>query len=111
VNAPGDSDKPDGLTSAGEKAWAIIEAWRQKRGLTYSGGCRTYYSPAEWCARNERYGTSSLLVVVHDGGDLSASGEHGMSILDRDHELSETLAAAGLYLECCTHWYHAVYLI
>jgi|GEM_PF-5362051 len=101
--------KPDGLDESGEKAFAIIEAWRIKSGFHYTGGCKTYYSPQAWIDRGESYGIGSKLIIVHDGGDFS-EGDHG-SPLERDQELHTALAAAGLYLECCTNWYHAAYLI
>jgi hypothetical protein len=73
------------------------------------GGCRAFYSPDEWAKRGEEYGTKSLLVVVHDGGDLASACnmdycEYGM----HDH-MVKTLEKHGLYIEQCTCWYSAVY--
>ncbi len=106
-----DFAKPADLDENGEKAFRIVEAWRKKRGFNYTGGCKTYYSPKEWTEREEEYGCSSYLIIVHDGGDLSEWEGDGISPLEMDPALNEALRAAGMFLECCTCWYHAIYPI
>lgn len=74
------------------------------------GGCTAFYSPDKWKQRGERFGTNSLLVIVHDGGDLAP-----FCNLDYcNHRCVERLAARlqklGLFVEQCTSWYSAVYL-
>jgi hypothetical protein len=77
----------------------------------YAGGCRAFYAPAEWAARGETHGTRSLLVLVHDGGDLSYycnadKGDHAAV-----RTLSDALREHGFYIEACTCWYSAIYPI
>ena len=105
-----DFAKPQDLSADGEKAYAIIEEWRTKRGYNFTGGCPLYKSPKEWEDRGEEYGTDSVLVLVHDGGDFSChETSSGLSVLEESENLRVKLAAAGFYLEACTVWYHAVY--
>jgi len=104
---------PENLSTIGERAHRAIMAVLTECEATDSGGCRSFYSPAEWLDRGEQYGTISELVVVYDGGDLA-----GFFSLDasyptyKSHTLmSEALAAEGLYCEECTCWYAAIYEI
>lgn len=73
------------------------------------GGCRAFYTPEEWAERGERYGTKSVLVVCHDGGDLT----HSFNPDYRNHLAMEKLQAElgklGLYAELCTSWFSAIY--
>lgn len=90
---------------------ATINAFLDKHDLAHTGGCRAYYTPAEWRDRGEEYGLKSILVIVHDGGDLSHvlngyTAESGaiyaelLALVEREH---------GVYFESCTCWYTAVY--
>ena len=101
--------EPEGLSSRGKTARKVILKVAKEYGLSYTGGCTPFYSPKEWKERGERYGTESLLIACHDGGDLSA--------FFCPYEASETLAEAlrmalaekGLFFENCTGWYTAIY--
>lgn len=77
----------------------------------YTGGCTTFYTPQKWKERKEEYGTTSQLIVVHDGGDFAP-------LLNLDYEayalhdkFSEALRRRlpNYILEPCTCWYAALY--
>jgi len=101
-----DLELPAGLSREGTKAWRTICAYLRKHDLTYTGGCKTFYSPAEWRARGEEYGRNAHLIIVYDGGAV----RHAATIEGRHNEgLIDALAAIGLFVEECTCWYAAVY--
>jgi hypothetical protein len=100
---------PEGLCERGRAAWRAIMDRLHEEGRLHSGGCRVFYSPAEWKERGEQYGTESLLIVVHDGGDHAGYftlDAFAYAALDR---MQEDLACVGAYAETCTSWYSAVY--
>jgi len=104
---------PENLSSIGERAHRAIMALLNKQYATYTGGCRSFYSPAEWRERGEQYGTNGELVVVYDGGDLARffSIDASYPSYEGHTLMSEALAAEGLYFEECTCWYAAIYEI
>jgi len=73
------------------------------------GGCKAFYSPKQWKERGEEYGTNSVLVLVHDGGDLSPFCNYDYGCPGLVEGLRLVLEKEGLYIECCTGWYSAVY--
>ncbi len=75
------------------------------------GGCKAFYSPAQWIERGEKYGTKSTLVVVHDGGDLAPYCNYDYEKYDLIEKMDNSLKEIGYYLESCTCWYSAVYKI
>lgn len=102
---------PAGLDQAGNLAHQVILSVLTQYRATHCGGCKAFYSPAEWRAREEQYGIESKLIVVYDGGDLVP-----FFSLDADYpnyrlhtRMSEALKKAGFYVEECTNWYAAVY--
>lgn len=101
--------KPVDLCKDGEKAYDAVAKFLAKKNMTYTGGCKAFYSPREWRDRGERYGEGSVLVVVHDGGDLA-------SVFNLDYEayslydnMDATLDKAGFYAESMTCWCTAIY--
>ena len=100
---------PDDAEAA--KIADIILGLARERDLTYTGGCRAFYSPAEWRERGETYGNKALLVVVHDGGDLSAFFNYDCGAYLLIDAMTERLRAHGLYAEPCTGWYTGIYHI
>lgn len=108
-----DFEIPSGLSNLGRKAAeVIIKTVQAHIGEDASGGgCRAFYSPEEWADRGESYGTTSELVVVHDGGDLTPL----FSYLEGNWELQESVREAleeiGCWYESCTCWYTAIYKI
>lgn len=122
-----DLDMPEGLDNAGRRAYEIITAYLKEHDLTYTGGCKAFYSPAEWKGREEDYGTESHLVVVYDGGDMrpvfsmDAAYDLDCAIYQETGQsrtpyslyegMQDKLREAGLYFEECTRWYSAVYSV
>lgn len=106
-----DFDIPEDVTGRGRKAAEAIIALLKKNGSEPNGGgCRAFYSPTEWKNRGERYGTSSLLVIVHDGGDACPYFNIDYGNMKLWEEMQIELAKLGLYAEMCTGWYSAVYV-
>lgn len=105
---------PEGLSRLGRAAHARIIKVLEELQLTSTGGCRAFYSPAEWKDRGEEYGTGSELIVTYDGGDLryffsmDAGYETGWRFTER---MRQELEELGLYSEECTCWYSAIYTI
>lgn len=98
---------PEDLSAEARK---VAEAIRVLLGPdAYGGGCRAFYSPEEWAERGEEYGGNSVLVLVHDGGDLARYCNYEYGAWDFNSELNEKLRALGYFVEGCTSWYSAVY--
>jgi hypothetical protein len=102
--------RPDGLSEKGNAAYDAIRRVMTKRNATDTGGCKTFYSPAEWKARGEDYGCESELIIVYDGGDVRS-----LMMVDDMYDVHEDIDKAldelGLYVEHCTGWYAAVYKV
>ena len=125
IDKTADLDMPAGLDDAGRRAYEIITAYLKQHDLADTGGCKAFYSPAEWKVREEQYGTESHLVVVYDGGDMrpvfsmDAAYDLDCAIFQETRQprtpyalyegMQEKLREAGLYFEECTRWYSAVY--
>ena len=105
-----DLHQPDNLSDTGKQAHEAIVAFLEKNGLTYTGGCRTFYSPKEWEERGEDYGRNSELVIVHDGGDPGDAFSWDRENYKVIEAMNETLKPLGVYSEQCTCWYSAIYL-
>ena len=120
-----DLNMPESLDEPGRRAYEIIVAYLKERGVSDNGGCKAFYSPAEWAAREESYGTKSSLVIVYDGGamrpvfsmdaayDLDCAIYQETGKKREPYSLYEGMQAklreAGLYFEECTRWYSAIY--
>jgi len=67
-----------------------------------------FRTPRAWRDRGEKYGGNSLLVVLHEEGDLGyvLEGEGGWKLAE---DLRERLIRAGLFMEQCMSWFSAVY--
>jgi uncharacterized protein (TIGR02996 family) len=99
---------PTGLSPSGDRAATEILDFLAGEETSYTGGCQTFYSPAEWREREEDFGTDSHLIVCHDGGCLSdVLGTWGDD--EAGERLRQRLHAHGLFVEQCTEWYSAVY--
>lgn len=103
----------DHLTGkAKEVADAIVAYMTESLGCAPSGGgCRAFYTPEEWSERGEDHGTSSILVLAHDGGDLGPFCNYDHESYEAVEGLVAALEPLGVYIECCTSWYSAVYPI
>lgn len=80
-----------------------------KDGEPYGGGCRAFYTPEEWRERGEDYGLDSVLILCHDGGDLSIYCNPYESNYISRGRLEGVLRSLGYWYEPCTAWYSAVY--
>lgn len=116
---------PADLAEPGRRAYEVVVAYLKERGFSDNGTCKAFFSPAEWAAREESYGTKSHLVVVYDGGairpvfsmdaayDLDCAVYQETGTKREPYQLYEgmqqKLREAGLYFEECTRWYAAVY--
>lgn len=73
------------------------------------GGCRAFYTPQEWAARGEEFGRESVLILLHDGGDLAPFCNPAYNRYQDLDKLGRALRKIGYYVEQCTCWYSAVY--
>ena len=103
-----DLNIPTGLTRKGRRAAQAILAMLGERKATHTGGCRTFYSPQEWADRGESYGHASLLIVVHDGGDVGRFFNGAANDYEPCETMRERLQAVGCYPVACTTWYTAI---
>ncbi len=96
------------MSSAGRAAYKVALSFLRTRRLTYTGGCKVFYSPAEWMARGESYGHNAALIVVYDG----ANAKEACRMDGRMYEpFKAALDKAGFYVEECTGTYSAIYEI
>jgi hypothetical protein len=109
LNMNKDLNMPEGLSKDGEVAYRIIMSFLNAKQMTYTGGCRAFYSPTEWETRGEQYGLKSVLIVVHDGGDLAPVFNLAYERGALHDELNKKLEESGLWCESCTSWYTAIY--
>lgn len=102
-----DFEIPDGLSAEGKRAArALIDlAGAEATG----GGCRAFYTPAEWRARGEEYGLTAELIVVHDGGAFAPMLNLDYQRYDDYDKVVVALSRVGTWVEACTCWYSAVY--
>ena len=100
---------PSDLSPRGKLAHEIITRILRSHGMTYTGGGTPFYSPKAWCERGEQYGRSSHLIVTYDGGDLRDAFYPDGKPYPVYEEIVSALASAGMFYECCTGWYSAVY--
>jgi hypothetical protein len=101
--------RPEKLSDLGNAAYDRIMEYLHEKGLTNTGGCKTFYSPKEWADRGEDYGTDSLLIIVHDGGDHARAFSWDYEDYKTIEGMVETLKPLGLFPEQCTCWYSAIY--
>ena len=102
----------EGLTAKQKKiAKVITKLIKQKSGgrEPSGGGCKAFYTPKEWKERGEEYGTTSELILVHDGGDMAPYCNWDYCSYEMVEALSDVLRAEGYFVEQCTSWYSAVY--
>ena len=101
--------RPEGLCERGNLAYDTIVKFLKENKLDNTGGCKTFYSPKEW-AKREEYGSGSLLIVVHDGGDHANAFSWDYEQYKTIEALGKKLHEAGeMYSEQCTCWYSAIY--
>lgn len=73
-----------------------------------------FYTPEEWDDRGEEYGLTSVLIVVHAGGDLASFFSHDCGMMDKYKSMEimrKALVREGVYPQECTCWYSGIYRI
>ncbi len=100
---------PTGLSEQGRDAAKAIVEFLTENNITDHGGGGKFYTPREWRERGEEYGTNSLLIVTHDGGDHAVAFNWDYEQYELMEQLRERLSKIGVYVEQCTSWYSAVY--
>lgn len=101
----------DGDGVRGRQAADAILALLRRRKATNTGGGRLFYSPAEWRARGEKYGTTAVLIVTHDGGEQAPFFNWDYDNPKAVEAMRKALESVACYVEQCTSWYSAVYPI
>lgn len=104
-----DATIPDDLSPRGRRvAELLVKAvTRLKDGEPpYTGGCRAFYSPAEWSEREDGYDLRDVeLVVVHDGGDFAPCFNLAYEADDWWRAAYGAVSAAGCWAEPITAVY------
>ena len=100
---------PAGLSKQGRAAAKAIVEFLTEHGMTDHGGSGKFYTPREWRDRGEEYGTRSLLIITHDGGDHAAAFSWDYEQYELMEQLRGRLSKIGVYVEQCTSWFSAVY--
>ena len=100
---------PADLCEDGRQAANVIRDFLAEHDATNHGGGGKFYSPSQWADRGEAYGTNSLLVITHDGGDHAGAFNLDYEQYEMNNELQKRLMSRGMFVEGCTCWYSAVY--
>ena len=100
---------PEGLSEKGQQAYKLLVDLMHKHEMTFTGGCKAFYSPAEWKARDARFCCNSELVVVYDGGHARYFCSLDWHDATLYNEFRLALAAIGCHFEEAEHWYGGVY--
>jgi hypothetical protein len=115
LDEPGQDDvgedlrMPRGLSDAGKAAYTKTMSFLRKHNMIYTGGCRAFYSPEYWAKHEDFDSTNAILVIVHDGGELSyvlnwdKQTDYKIMEAYREH-MSEYL------VEQINSWYSAVFI-
>jgi len=106
---------PAALSKKGKEAVQKVLDVMAKHGCNLAedatGGCPAFRTPEEWAARGESYGLKSVVVVVHDGGDVGNYFSFDREQYNLVEDVNAALGKIGLYAEQCTCWYSAIYPI
>ena len=105
-----DLEIPADLSAEGRAAAEVILKFLQAQEIADTGGCKMFYSPAEWKARGEHYGLEAELIVCHDGGDHARAFSYDREDYKMVEALDAVLNKMGMRAGQCTGWYTAVYL-
>lgn len=75
------------------------------------GGCKAFYSKDEWRNKGERdCGPAAILILCHDGGDLSPYCNLDYEVYSAYEALQQMLEKEhGVWLEQGSSWYSVVY--
>ena len=109
--AVSDLSMPDGLSAKGKRAYKAIMQILIDNDALETGGCKTFYSPAEWKARGEEYCRNAELIVVYDGGAVAPFFNYDYECYPLIDIMDKALEKVGLYSEQGTCWYSGIYEI
>lgn len=101
---------PEGLSSLGQDAWALIVEELKRQGNTDTGGCTAFKHPTNDSDHYE-YGANSELLVIYDGGCVGYAFEYDNQEYEQMESMVEVLKPIGVYSESQTCWYSAIYKI
>jgi hypothetical protein len=102
--------KPKNLSPDGAAAYATVRAYLRATHSTYCGGCKAFYSPEEWKAREPHTDVKGvILVVMHDGGELSNVFNLDKGCVHLYDRMRSALNEAGFMAESMTAWYSYIY--
>lgn len=99
-------------TPPGRVAHAAIVGLLREDGATFTGGARTFYTPAGWAALGHPQHPAAVLIVHYEGCDVAPYFSHDA---DADtsyvhlNKMVKVLEAAGFWSEEITTAYSAVY--
>lgn len=101
-----DHEMPKGLCGVGITAVDIIRGTLRATDALFTGGCKPFYSPDEWRERGEWRAIggepdSTVLIVCHDGGDMS----HYSGAPKIWSAIDTALNAAGYRVNYGEHWW------
>jgi hypothetical protein len=100
---------PEGLSAKGKKAWRLMMQVFSQHPFE-PGSSPTFRNPKTWTGE---YGRKSHLVIVYEEGDLGIFFDYDRAAEFGGYrwveELNEAFKGSGLYTECCTSCYSAVY--
>jgi hypothetical protein len=102
-------EMPEGLCAKGVAAYNAIVALLEKRNALDTGGCKAFYSPAEWRERGEDYAQNAVLIVVHDGGDHAPYFNWDYGYARGIEAVMAALLPHGVFAEQATSWYSGIY--
>jgi len=91
------------------EAWEIITDFLYEKDMTYTGGCKAFYTGRE---AEEFHGfelSGAALVVHYDGGDLGYCFNRDWDVPTLVDELESRLEKAGFYVEPINNWSSAIY--
>lgn len=100
---------PEGLSERTRRAAEAILDIAEAERSAYTGGCRAFYSPAQWRARGEQYGQGAELVVVHDGSALARYFSYDREDYAAVERMNAVLEPLGVYAEQLTGWATGLY--
>ncbi|NLE78110.1 MAG: hypothetical protein GX610_00735 [Rhodococcus sp.] len=100
---------PTDLSKEGKEAAELLKQFFTEKGITDHGGGGRFYSPSEWKDRGEQWGTESLLIITHDGGDHASAFAYDYGNYSLIDELQTRLGHINVFAEQCTSWYTALY--
>jgi hypothetical protein len=92
-------------------AHRTICTFLRRRKLTFTGGCRAFYSPEEWRGLGHSCGPGALLVVCHDGGSVGDAFSYDNGRYKLIEAMARELAKIGVFAEQATTTHTVIFPI